>query len=117
MAQHRVQPTPLSHHSHIKVLSSSSLGGAEPRHLLQLPLTLTLSARHLHSLCCHLVLIMKHSAFLYALNNTGPQKVLSGQVLKLCVLHYWYETILSVANGIIPVCMELMHVLWHRPVH
>jgi hypothetical protein len=52
MAQHLVQPTSPSHKSHIQVLvTSGGLGmvtGLNTRHLLQLPLKLTNSARHLH---------------------------------------------------------------------
>jgi hypothetical protein len=34
----------------------------------------------------------------------------------LCELDCWNGTILNVAHGMIPVCMEFMHVLLQRPV-
>jgi hypothetical protein len=63
MAQHLVQPTPPLHHRHMQVLITLGGLGKELynelyiRHLLQRPLKLTLAARHLHCLCCHLVMI------------------------------------------------------------
>jgi hypothetical protein len=43
--------------------------------------------------------------------NTSASKILMGQFLKLCELGFWNRTVLKVANGMIPVCMEFMHVL------
>jgi hypothetical protein len=34
----------------------------------------------------------------------------------VCELDYWNGTVLNVAHGMIPVCMEFMHVLLQRPV-
>jgi hypothetical protein len=51
-------------------------------------------------------------ALLYPFENTRAQKVLSEQVLKLCEL----DSVLDVLHGMIPVCMEFMHVLLQRLV-
>jgi hypothetical protein len=66
---------------------------------------LTLSARHLHCLCCHFVL--KQLALLQAFENNSALKALSGQFLKLWELDYWNGTVLNVEHGMIPV----LHVL------
>jgi hypothetical protein len=57
--------------------------GLNIKHLLQLPLKRTLSARHLHCMCCHL-----NSALLQAFENTSAPKVVSRLFLKLCELDY-----------------------------
>jgi hypothetical protein len=36
--------------------------------------------------------------------------------LELCELDYWNGRVLNVAHGLIPVCMELMHVFMQHPV-
>jgi hypothetical protein len=43
-------------------------------------------------------------------------KALIGQFKKLCELDNWKGTVLNVAHGMIPACMEFMHVLLQRPV-
>jgi hypothetical protein len=50
------------------------------------------------------------------LRHASALEVLIGQFLKLCELNYWNGTVLNVAHGMIPVCLEFMHVLLQRPV-
>jgi hypothetical protein len=82
------------------------------RHLMQIPRKLALSARHLHCLCFHFVL--RHLVSLYALANISALNDLIGLFLNLCELDYWNGTVLKVAHGMIPICMEFMHALLHR---
>jgi hypothetical protein len=43
-------------------------------------------------------------------------KALRRQFSKLCELDYWNGTVLNVARGMMPVCMESMHVYLQCPV-
>jgi hypothetical protein len=110
MAQQLVQPNPLHTIIIVKCTYLRRVGkgnGLSIRHLVQLPLKRTLSARHLHTMCCHFV--PKHLALLRAFENTSALKVPIGQFSKLCELDYWNGTVLNVAPGLILVCMEFMH--------
>jgi hypothetical protein len=60
--------------------------------------------------------VLKHSAILGAFENTKALQVRFGQFSKLSELGLWNGTVLNVARGMIPVCMEFMHVLLKRPV-
>jgi hypothetical protein len=50
------------------------------------------------------------------LRHASALEGLIGQFSKLCELNYWNGTVLNVAHGMIPVCLEFMHVLLQRPV-
>jgi hypothetical protein len=65
----------------------------------------------------HLVPKHAHLALQLATENASAPTGLNGQFLNLCELDYWNGTVLNVAHGMTPVCMEFMHVLLQYPAN
>jgi hypothetical protein len=118
--QHGTAPcttdTPSTRNAHISIDCLGMVGqgnGLQIRHLLQLPVKLTLSARHLQCLCCRF--LPKQLALLYAIENASSFKLFNGQFSVFRELSYWNGTVLNAAHGMIAASTEIMHVLLLRP--
>jgi hypothetical protein len=64
--------------------------------------------------CCHLV--QKQLALLCAFEINNALTAHLAQCSKLREMEYWNGTVPNVAYGMIPVCMEFVHVLLQRSV-
>jgi hypothetical protein len=59
--------------------------------------------------------VLEHLALLQAYENTSALQSLFEQFFKLCELNDCNGSVLNVAHGMIPVCMEFMHLVLQLP--